>query len=121
MLIYITKMDWKGDQVITRVKARKTDAVMSAGQRVLSEATQRAPIDTGALRGSGNLAVGDGECAVSFNARNPRNGYPYCIRQHEEVFNHPRGGRDHYLSSVIDEDSGEIMRAMADAIRGALM
>jgi len=119
MVIYITKADWKGDQIITRVNARKTDAVITAGQMVLSEAQSRAPIETGALRASGNLSVGDGEAQVSFSATNPRNGYPYCIRQHEQVFNHPRGGQDHYLSSVIEEDSGQVMRAFADAIRGA--
>jgi len=100
--------------------------VHRAAEDLLGEATRRAPVDEGTLRGSGAVVLsvngqrfeGDGaigaataaaiaaaragtgvnvEAEVSFNT-------VYAARQHEETtWQHPKGGQAKYLESALHE------------------
>jgi|GEM_PF-426803 hypothetical protein len=99
---------------------------------VAEESQQRAPIDTGDLRGSVRVeldgqAYAEGEKgggvnvlgavpetaekgSVSFNT-------PYAADQHEhEEYDHPREGRAKYLESVLVEQSERILQTIARGV-----
>ena len=99
---------------------------------VAEESQQRAPIDTGDLRGSVRVeldgqAYAEGEKgggvnvlgtvpetaekgSVSFNT-------PYAADQHEQIYyDHPREGRSKYLESVLVDESERILQAIAGGI-----
>lgn len=100
---------------------------------ILGEAVERAPVDTGNLRGSGyveldgqRIARGTkgGDCVVTGSvpgeATHAKIGFdaPYAADQHEQVhLNHPRGGRAKYLESVLVEEQGRILNTVAGKMR----
>lgn len=108
-------------------------------EKVLTEAIDLTPVDTGTLRRSGTVTVGElppfeqvHESAksgskvkfteplsettavyVSFNT-------PYAKYQHEETLNHPRGGQAKYLEQPFESRKGDALKAIAAAIGKAL-
>ena len=60
------------------------------------------PLDTSALEQSYEYVIrpiGDFiVMGVGFDAVDPKTGYHYALIQHEEQFNHPKRGVDHYLT-----------------------
>jgi len=79
-------------------------ALYQVGNEALTESKKRVPVDTGALKGSGQIDAPK----VSANGASVRMGYgdtavDYALIVHEDTnANHPTG-QSHYLSSVIDE------------------
>jgi len=75
-------------------------AVSRTGELVRGEAVRRAPIDTSALRQSGDTtetySVADvTTVGIYFDL-------PYARRQHEENYNHPKGGEQYYLKNALE-------------------
>jgi hypothetical protein len=81
---------------------------------ILGEAVRRAPIDTSALRQSGQVDVrrskGDIEARVYFDA-------PYAEVQHEGDFQHPQGGERFYLANALKVHAKHLGPAIARRIR----
>lgn len=105
------------DRARRAIRRAVVDAVTRIGEDALGEATRRAPIEEGTLRGSGDLDVEEGRASVtatvSFNT-------VYAARQHEELdWRHPRGGQAKYLESVIRERAGRYERIIAAAVARA--
>jgi hypothetical protein len=126
-----------------RITERVADTTVEAGAEValdcLGRSGERAPVDTGDLRGSGfaevnqaTVAMGneDGsisvlgtpgqpagneiEAAVGFTA-------PHAFVQHEHTeFNHPKGGQAKFLESVVVENGPKWGKYLADAARKGL-
>lgn len=103
---------------------------------VAEESQQRAPTDTGDLRGSvrveldGN-AYAEGEKGGGVNvlgtvpetAEKGSVSYnrPYAAQQHEQIdYDHPSGGQAKYLESVLVEESDHILQAIAGGITAEL-
>ncbi len=45
---------------------------------------------------------------------------PYAYIQHENVYYHPKGGEDHYLSRPMEERANVYQKSLADAMASAL-
>lgn len=99
---------------------------------ILGEAVERAPVDTGDLRGSGYVKL-DGQSyatgsksgtaaivgTVPDEATRAEIGFsaPYAADQHEQVaYSHPRGGEAKYLESVIADDQGNLQAKLVEGI-----
>ena len=96
---------------------------------ILGIAVERAPVDTGDLRGSGFLdldgeqyAQGEAAGSVSVVSSVPENtteallGFnaPYAAGQHEHTeYDHPRGGQPKYLESAIVENQDRLLALIA--------
>jgi hypothetical protein len=85
------------------------------GELILGEATRNAPIDTGALRKSGELKVKrvrkGAEATISFNT-------PYAAIQNDNPdFNHPKGGKAGYLTDALRNGIDPLKRAVAREIK----
>ncbi len=96
-------------------------AATHAGAEVLLAASQPlVPVDTGELLASGRV-VDDGESAkVVYDAVAP-DGYPYGIRQHEDLtLNHPNGGQAKFLEAPMHSHGAEVLAAEAAILRAAL-
>ena len=101
-----------------RAEKEVTKSVRDACLDLQGKAQNRAPIDTGDLRGSasttvetkGNSIVGE----VGFNT-------PYALRQHEELsYNHPQGGEAKYLENPLKENESQYKKDIQDALRRSL-
>ena len=103
---------------------------------ILGESVERAPVDTGDLRGSGYVKL-DGQPyasgsssgtaiikgSVPEEATRAEIGFsaPYAADQHEQVaYSHPRGGRSKYLESVIVDEQGNLQAKLVDGILQAM-
>ena len=79
------------------------------------KAQERAPLDTGDLRGSANTKITTtarrikGE--VGFNE-------PYALEQHENLqYSHPQGGEAKYLENPFKENENTYKQNIEDAVR----
>lgn len=119
---------------VDKLQVKSTQGLADALLFVATESQQRAPIDTGDLRGSVKVEI-DGDMysegvkggginvvgslpekatkgTVSFNTK-------YAAVQHEKInYNHPRGGQAKYLESVLLENKDRILNIIADKMRG---
>lgn len=98
-------------------EARRLNAILMAaaeatgrraGEDLLGEATRRAPVREGTLRGSGEVDVDVGPggvlVTVAFNSI-------YAARQHEETeWEHPKGGEAKYLERALAERADRYTR-----------
>lgn len=99
---------------------------------IATESQQRAPVDTGDLRGSVEIKIDDKDYAhgekgggititgtlpdtavrgeVSYNTK-------YAANQHEHTeYDHPRGGQAKYLESVLVEEKDRILKLIAEGV-----
>jgi hypothetical protein len=103
--------------------SRKVDAVLDEAifqgvketyDLILGEAVRRAPIDTSALRQSGQVDVqrsnGKIEARVFFDM-------PYAEIQHEADFLHPQGGERFYLANALKIHAKNLAPAIARRIK----
>lgn len=74
------------------------DGVRENAELILGEAVRRAPIETSALRQSGEYeikrTVSGTQARVFFDTE-------YAAAQHEGEFQHPRGGERYYLENAV--------------------
>jgi hypothetical protein len=99
------------EQLAVAPEGAGVDAARASALHLLGEAAMLAPVDTGDLRGSGNVAELPDGAAVRFQTR-------YAAVQHERLdFNHPRGGQAKYLEAPLIQNRDRYLRHILDAIR----
>ena len=117
-------------QEADKLQHKTTQGLADALLYVAEESQQRAPVDTGDLRGSvlveldgeeyakgtenggvnvvGTLPEKATKGSVSYNT-------PYAATQHEQIhYDHPRGGQSKYLESVLVENQDRILKIIAE-------
>ena len=86
-------------------------ALRDSANDLLGRAVMLAPVDTGDLRGSGNVQQIQDGYEVRFQTR-------YAAVQHERLdFNHPRGGQAKYLEQPLEQNRSRYLQHVRDAIR----
>lgn len=92
-----------------------------AGAQVLLDASLAlVPRDTGDLAESGHLEIAPEGVKVVYDATSPE-GYPYGIRQHEDLtLHHPHGGQGKYVEAPMHSESLAIFAAMAEPFKKLL-
>lgn len=109
-------------QGVNEILSREKQAhkiLIAGGYAVEGEARKLAPIETGALRASGQVfseETTDGfKVQISFG----NEAIPYALYQHEHTeFNHPRGGQAKYLKAAFDKYKDTIRSKIKGLIRG---
>lgn len=89
-------------------------AVTDATLFVQGDAVQRAPVDTGDLRGSASNRIDERPSSVEgvtgFSAS-------YALEQHENMaIVHPRGGEAKFLENAFTQNEAKIEKSIQDAI-----
>ena len=84
--------------------------VSNVAHDLLSKSIQRAPIDTGDLRGSGTVEVNGSSAIVAYSTQ-------YALRQHEELNYHHDNGEAKYLENPLKENERTYIQYLIDAIR----
>lgn len=129
---------------IERLNKKNSQGFVDALMFVANESQQRAPVDTGDLRGSVQVEVNgeiyaEGEKIDSDSSENEKIKIPnrainvvgalpehattgvvsfnakYAATQHEQInYDHPRGGQSKYLESVLVEEPDRILQLIAN-------
>lgn len=98
---------------LERIPGLTKEGMQDVANDIWQRAADKAPVKTGALRGSGAIGVvqnGDEITAeISFNEK-------YAAIQHERVdFHHPKGGEAKYLERAALEKADQIRNKLAKA------
>ncbi|WP_375490226.1 hypothetical protein [uncultured Jatrophihabitans sp.] len=101
--------------------AAAAGAVKTGADLILDASQPLVPVDTGELKASGKVEMtGPHQARISYDATAP-DGYPYGVRQHEDLqLQHPNGGQAHFLSQPMDTEAHAVMAVLAAALRAAL-
>jgi hypothetical protein len=131
----------KLDRIVENVETASTQAVTDIAIDCIGRAVERAPVETGDLRGSGfaevngaTVAMGneDGSAGIQIlgspgepagNVVKAGIGFtsPYAFVQHEHMeFNHSLGGQAKYLESVVAENKDKWAEHLAKTISNGL-
>ncbi len=104
--------------VLRRVRTAAGAAVYAAGNTVMTEAKERAPLDHGDLRGSGYVTVPEvkrteASCEIGFGgpARD------YAVRQHEDTSLNHTEGEARFLANALAHKEGEALDVMRKLMR----
>lgn len=104
----------KLNAIPNKAKGGVTKELMDIIFDLQGESQRRAPIDTGALRGSAFAEQNGLEGTVGFTEE-------YALYQHEGVeFNHPKGGEAKYLENPFKERINKYIKAIGDAVKRAV-
>ena len=100
-------------------------AVIDGGNKLITITYKDTPYDKGALRTGGRVTIiGSGndmsQGLVQYDALAPHNFFNYARKQHDENLNHPKGGKDHYLSDNVDSKASLIVETMTRTVRQVL-
>jgi len=100
-------------------------AVIEGGNKLVTITYKDTPYDKGALRTGGRVTIiGSGidmsQGLVKYDAHAPHNFFNYAYKQHEQDLNHPKGGKDHYLSDNVDNNVNLIVETMTRTVRQVL-
>ena len=107
----ITRADWDAAQALDTADALGRSALERAGERLLESAGRRVPYRTGALAGSGQLAVDDDGVSIGYTAAHAR-----YVHAHPEW--QVAGGRSgRWLEETLDAEADAVGALMADTIR----
>lgn len=92
----------KMNRQLKRIGEGSKQGLIDVALDLQGKSTERAPIDTGDLRGSGYMSTFETPkeftVEVGFNT-------VYAVRQHEELnYNHPKGGEAKYLERPLNEN-----------------
>ena len=133
---------WRINEAVRIAQETGLSALRTGAERILTDAINEAPVETGTLRRSGTVTVGgmpDGvqvyEAAesgtelkgafpepagkekavyISFNT-------PYARRQHEELgYNHPLGGKAKFLEDPFNRNKNKVLKYADKQIKKAL-
>jgi len=112
----VTRLNARIQTRIGRLTKAQVPALRGIGEAWMTEAKQRTPVDTGALRASGSVTgpTAGGTTAsmrLIFAAS-------YARAVHENLTAHHRVGQAKYLESVILEHRRTFARELADAMKG---
>ena len=100
---------------INEIKDATKEAVNEVALDLIGKAKERAPLDTGDLRGSGfaNMTEGNNKykAKVGFSE-------PYALEQHENLqYQHPRGGEAKYLENPLKENEERYIDHIKSKVR----
>lgn len=96
------------------VPAAARAGALLAGEYLRGLAVEQTPVEMGDLRNSSSVEpYGDTGARVVYDS-------VYAAYQHEVPMNHPRGGKDHYLSDPLRDNARDIVRMMGQPIRDAI-
>jgi hypothetical protein len=101
---------------INEIKDATKEAVNEVALDLIGKAKERAPLDTGDLRGSGFVNNGgtNGQiykAKVGFSE-------PYALEQHENLqYQHPRGGEAKYLENPLKENEERYIDHIKSKVR----
>lgn len=114
---------------IDKLKVQSVEGLKDALLYVATESQNKAPVDTGDLRGSvlvemdnTVIAKGNENGGLSITGNAPENSTkgsvsyntPYAADQHEHTeYNHPLGGQAKYLESVLTGEKDRILQLIA--------
>lgn len=121
---------------VDRIECGSVKGLARALMFVGTESQQKAPVETGDLRGSLEveingvlIAKGESDGGISIMSDIPENGTvgkisynePYAAVQHERVdFNHPMGGQAKYLETVLNNEKDTILHLIGDGVKTEL-
>ena len=100
---------------LSEIKDASKDSIRDVALDLISKAKERAPLDTGDLRGSGFTEFK--ESSTEYVARV---GFtePYALVQHEDLtFKHPQGGEAKYLENPLKENTGKYIAHIQNKAR----
>ena len=130
---------WKTKEAVIVAKTAGLKALRTGAEKILTEAIDEAPVDTGTLRRSGTVTVGglppDSEAIYKASKRKREGGErkshkkafaekvgkekavyisfntPYARRMHEELgYNHPRGGKAKFLEDPFNRNKEKVIK-----------
>lgn len=103
--------------VMAAVKEVAEDA---GAQHLLAASQPLVPVDSGDLKASGHVERDGLGAAVVYDVV-ATDGYPYGIRQHEDMaLNHPNGGQAKFLEAPMHSEAEAIAAILAAEARKAL-
>jgi hypothetical protein len=133
---------WRTKEAVEIALKAGMEALMTGGEKIITEATNNVPIETGTLRRSATVSPGGlpnsqqiYEAAMAgqttkFSLDKPLGkekavyvsyNTPYARRQHEELgYRHPLGGGPKYLENSFNQLKGKIKRLAELRIKKAL-
>ena len=100
--------------IVGKVNTGLGNIVQEGGDMLVEETRPNVPRLSYTLMMSGtSIKMSNGpvaEAMVQFTAVNPRTGFEYGLIQHENTrYNHPRGGKAHYLLDTTNEVGPQII------------
>ena len=145
----MAKDKWRTKEAVKIAEEAGLKALRTGAEAILTEAIDEAPVDTGTLRRSGTVTVGNlpkNPGQIYQDARPVEEGgqekehkdafpepvgkekavyisfnTPYARRQHEEVgYNHPRGGKAKYLEDPFNRNKKKVVKYAELRIKKAL-
>lgn len=110
----VDDLDRRLQQLAAGIDNATDRALADSANHLLGEAVRLAPVDTGDLRGSGNVAPIQGGYEVRFTQR-------YAAVQHERLdYHHPRGGQAKYLEQPLEANRQRYLQHLRDSVRGEI-
>lgn len=113
----MAELDWRGQEVAHDIKQATTNALRAGAELVLDEARERAPLETGTLRGDSKATVEGTQAAVAFGLGPSKD---YARRQHEELGWKHQDGQAKYLETALLDKQADVQRLIAEELRKAL-
>ncbi len=122
ILVGAAQLETKLRQAGERAMPIIAGALNEIGEEVMVESERQTPWLTGALRNSGqNYGPQTHGQEVTVTLGYGGESIPYALYQHEGTgFNHPHGGKAHYLSDPVKARGARFGAQMAAKIRGRL-
>ena len=106
------------NRISDELKDELGDSLTTAGLDLKGKAQNRAPIDTGDLRGSAVVEVNVNSTEISAEVGF---GTKYALKQHEDLsLNHPQGGEAKYLENPLKENARRYFRWVTESVRRVL-
>ena len=103
------KLKWHDDVAEAKTKSA-LDGLERLANEILSLSQSRCPVDTGALRGSAQVAREEKKVLVGY-------GTTYALEQHENLQYHHEVGQAKYLETAFDELKDKAKDYVKSAIR----
>jgi hypothetical protein len=133
---------WRIKEAVKIAEEAGLKALRTGAEAILTEAIDEAPVDTGTLRRSGTVTVGelpDGEKVyeAAKDGNEMKDAFPekigkekavyisfstpYSRRQHEELgYNHPLGGKAKYLEDPFNRNKKKVLQYAEKQVKKAL-
>ena len=113
---------WRGKELTKAMHRAGMAELAKQAEYLKAEAVKQTPVDTGILAGSATVTRKSDAFEVSFNT-------PYALRRHEEgpsrsgvttVTKRAATGKAKYLEDPLNARAPKAIKAIADAIKGAM-
>ena len=89
---------WNTNEIKALVHNGIKEGTKRCAEHLLQASQELVPVDTSRLKESGFVDETPSGFMVRYYAdSHSDSNFDYAIIQHEEIFHHPKGGRDHYL------------------------